>query len=176
MGGRAHKHEPLRLKGYRSTWMCGYEKVQHKRSKPPVPMFELHFSVLTSMLTQCSSMLTLTYTTPSQRQWLPGMRGKQEPPRRARSRAPTCSHPLGRAAPTTCRRKSSLPPSTCRSARRRDLGKAKDLTFQGPSSHSRESSTQGLICTTRPNHGKLANAVSGFTFASIRMYDNRLTK
>ena len=32
---------------------------------------------------------------PSQKQWLPGMRGKQEPPRRARSGAPTCSHPHG---------------------------------------------------------------------------------
>ena len=29
---------------------------------------------------------------PSQKQWLPGMRGKQEPPHRARSGAPTCSH------------------------------------------------------------------------------------
>ena len=28
----------------------------------------------------------------SQKQCLPGMRGKQEPPRRARSGAPTCSH------------------------------------------------------------------------------------
>ena len=29
---------------------------------------------------------------PSQKQWLPGIRGKQEPPRRARLGAPTCSH------------------------------------------------------------------------------------
>ena len=29
---------------------------------------------------------------PSQKQWLPSMRGKQEPPHRARSAAPTCSH------------------------------------------------------------------------------------
>ena len=32
---------------------------------------------------------------PSQKQWLPGMRGKQEPPHRARFGAPTCSHPHG---------------------------------------------------------------------------------
>ena len=29
---------------------------------------------------------------PSQKRWLPGIRGKQEPPRRARLGAPTCSH------------------------------------------------------------------------------------
>ena len=30
---------------------------------------------------------------PCQKQWLPGIRGTQEPQRRARSGAPTCSHP-----------------------------------------------------------------------------------
>ena len=36
------------------------------------------------------------------------MREKQEPPRRVRSGAPTCSHPHGWAAPTTRRPKSPL--------------------------------------------------------------------
>ena len=65
---------------------------------PPVPVFELHFSVLTSLLThcslnarQCSSMLTLSSTLPKSETVAPGVRGKQEPPRRARSGAPTCS-------------------------------------------------------------------------------------
>ena len=31
---------------------------------------------------------------PSQKQWLPGIHGKQEPPRRARLGAPTCSHEI----------------------------------------------------------------------------------
>ena len=57
-----------------------------QRSMPPMALFELHFAVLTPMLTECSS---LNY--PCQKQWLPGIRGKQEP-RRARSGAPTCSH------------------------------------------------------------------------------------
>ena len=48
---------------------------------------ELHFSVLTPMLNEFSSLC--------QKQWLPGIRGKKEPPRRARSGAPTCSHPHG---------------------------------------------------------------------------------
>ena len=43
---------------------------------------------------------------PSQKQWLKGIRGKQEPPRRGPPGAPTCSHPHGWVAPTTCWLKS----------------------------------------------------------------------
>ena len=32
---------------------------------------------------------------PSQKRWLPGVRGLRKPPRRARCGAPTCSHPRG---------------------------------------------------------------------------------
>ena len=52
---------------YASTWMCGM-KCTTPTSMPPVPMFELHFSVLSSTHAH------LNY--PSQKQWLPGMRGK----------------------------------------------------------------------------------------------------
>ena len=58
---------------------------------------------------------------PSQKQWLPGIRG----------------------------------PSSSRIARRRDPGKAKDSTFQGPSSRPRESPSTGFdFESTRSNHGK----------------------
>ena len=71
-----------------STWMRGVKSTP-LTSMPPVPVFELHFSVLSSMLA-LHARSHLHY--PSQKQWLPGMRGKQEPPRRARAGAPTCSH------------------------------------------------------------------------------------
>ena len=41
-----------------STWMRGVKSTT-RTSMPPVPMFELHFSVLSSMLTQCSHSPTL---------------------------------------------------------------------------------------------------------------------
>ena len=53
---------------------------------------------------------------PCQKQWLPGMRGKQEPPRRARSSAPTCSHEslvglFSHAHQSTGRETASLDPT-----------------------------------------------------------------
>ena len=55
-------------------------------SMPPVPMFELYFSVRPSIYGRPH----LIY--PCQKRWLPGMREKQEPPRIAPPGAPTCSH------------------------------------------------------------------------------------
>ena len=56
----------------------------------PVPFFEVHFRQ-----DNARSMLVKSRThrhDPSEKQWLPSIRGKQEPPRRARLGAPTCSH------------------------------------------------------------------------------------
>ena len=120
---------------------------------------------------------------PSQKQWLPGMCGKQEPPRRAPPGAPTCSHPRGWAGPTTCWLKSFLSlRSSCRRARRRDPGKAKDSTFQGPSSYPRESPSTGFdFESTRSKHGKTCKGCIWLHVAPIRMSpwmtdDDPLTK
>ena len=91
MGGRAHKHESLRLKGYRSSWMCGMKSATQTfhatRAFVRVALFRPDINAH-SMLVNAHTHLHY----PSQKQWLPGMGVKQEPPRRAHSGAPTCSH------------------------------------------------------------------------------------
>ena len=90
-----------------SKWMRGLN-ITTLRSMPPVPLFELHiFHPDTSTRSKIvNSRTDLHY--PSQKQWLPSVRGIRKPPRRARHGAPTWSHRHGWAAPTTCWLKSPL--------------------------------------------------------------------
>ena len=79
--GRAHANRWMR--GLNSTTLL---------SMTPVPLFELHiFNPDTNTRTRLVNSRTRLHY-PSQKRWLPGLRGKQEPPRRARFGAPTCSH------------------------------------------------------------------------------------
>ena len=122
-GSSASDHaqaEIFEIKGYRRSWMCGVNSTT-LHSMPPVPVFELHLSLLTPMLTQCSSMLTLTYTTQlrsSGSQVFLGYRNHQSPFQ--------CSDVLPpsrmSSANNVLASEPSLPPSSCRRARRRDPG------------------------------------------------------
>ena len=89
------------------------------------------------------------------------MRGKQEPPRRARSGAPTCSHPHG------CQRQQrvglrALSPSEhlpkCAKERPRE-------SFDAPRLYNQLSPGKSIkgfdFVSTRPNHWKHTNAVPG---------------
>ena len=93
---------------------------------------------------------------PSQKQWLPGIRGKKGTTAQSPSRCSDVLPPSRmRSANNVLASEPSLLPSSSRRARRRDPGKAKDSTFQGPSSRPRESPSTGFdFESTRSNHGK----------------------
>ena len=124
----------------------------------------LQFSVLTPMLAQCSSILALTYTTQvrsSGSQVCVGNRNHRTERVPVLRRAPTLTveqrqQRVGLRALSPFRalaevREGETP------------GKAKDSTFQGPSSRPRES-LQGLISYPQgQTMGKLAHAVFGST-------------
>ena len=161
-----------------ASWLLRSPGERRNTTTPHVPVFE--YALFRPDINGHSMLINahthLTYY-PSQKQWLQGMRGETgataQSPIFVLRRAPTLSDEQRQQR---VGRKSSLSVRALAEVRERETSEKLRMTFQGPSTHSREGSTQGLICTTRPNHWKLANAVSGFTFASIRMYDNRLTK
>ena len=72
-------------------WMRGLKSTT-LLSMPPVPLFELHiFHPDTNARSKIdSSRIHLHY--PSQKRWLPGVRGIRKPPRKARRGAPASSH------------------------------------------------------------------------------------
>ena len=72
-----------------------FAPTNHCNQGPILHLWEDHKVALFSPDTNARSILIRAHTHlnyPSQKQWLPGIREKQEPPRRARSGAPTCSH------------------------------------------------------------------------------------
>ena len=108
---------------------------------------------------------------PSQKRWLPGIRGKQETTAQSPSRCFDALPPSRMSsANNVLAQEPSLRPSSCRRARRRDPGKAKDSTFQGPSSGPRESPSTGFdFEPTRSNHGKTCKRCTWLHVAPIRM-------
>ena len=97
-----------------------------QRSMQPVPMFELHFSVLTSMLTQFCHLRTLSPKLPVSEAVAPryawGTGTTAQSPFRCSDVLPPSRMS---SANNVLAQEPSLRPSTCRSARRRDPGKAK---------------------------------------------------
>ena len=92
---------------------------------------------------------------------------KKGPPRRAPSRCSDVLPPSRMSsANNVLAQEPSLRPSSCRRARRRDPGKAKDSTFPGPSSCPRESPT---LFSIRSNHGKTSKRCIWLHVVPIRM-------
>ena len=131
------------------------------------------------MLAQYSSGLTLTYTTQVRNSGSQVFVGKQERPRRARSGAPTCSHPHGGAAPTTCRLKSS---PTVRALAEVREGETPEKQRIRPSQvHPAVPRKARLQFSIRSNHGKTSKCCIWLHVAPIRMSpwitdDDPLTK
>ena len=143
---------------------------------------ELHFSILTPILAQGSSIRALTYTTQVRSggsQVCVGNKSHRAEPVSVLRRAPTLTDEQRQQRVGS---RASLRPSSCRRARRRDPGKAKDSTFQGPSSCPRESPSTGFdFESTRSNHGKTCKRCTWLHVAPIRMSpwmtdDDPLTK
>ena len=96
--------------------------------------FMLHFSILTPMLAQSSSVRALTYT-PKSEAVAPRYTWEEGTTAQSPSRCSDVLPPSRMSsANSVLALEPSLPPSSCRRARRRDPGKAKDSTFQGSSS------------------------------------------
>ena len=134
------------------------------------------------MLAQCSSILALTYTTQvrsSGSQVCVGNRNHRAEPVPVLRRAPTLTDEQ-RQQRVGLR---ALSPSELlpKCAKERP-GKAKDSTFQGPSSHPRESPSTGFdFESTRSNNGKTCKRCIWLHVAPIRMSpwmtdDDPLTK
>ena len=100
----------------------------------PAAFSMLHFSILTPMLAQSSSVRALTYT-PKSEAVAPRYTWEEGTTAQSPSRCSDVFPPSRMSsANSVLALEPSLPPSSCRRARRRDPGKAKDSTFQGSSS------------------------------------------
>ena len=131
VGRRAHKHESLILKGYRST-----QTFHATRAYVRVALFRPDINAHSMPV---NAHTHLHY--PSQKQWFPGMRGKQEPPRRARSGAPTCSHEslvgmFSHAHQSTGRETASPDPTRVLTQGESDVVKWHDNTWKDETDHS----------------------------------------
>ena len=126
-------------------WMCGLNSTT-LLSMPTVPLFELYIFHPDTILARSSSIRALTCTTQvrsSGSQVFVGNRNHRAEPVLVLRRAPM--NPSSDVFPRTPINRQGASFFRPR-ARRRDPGKAKDLTFSGPSSCPRESS---FWCTQR---------------------------